>query len=627
MTRPPAAPPVSPAPWAATAWLGFVVLVAAVLYAPALDVGYLADDVYQIALLEGVAGSRAPWALYSLYPLDPAGTAEHVARGSLPWWTVPDFRFVQVRPLSSLLLALDHAVWPRAATVHHVHSMLWLGGTLVAAHVLLRRATTPWIAATALLAYAVDETFGWTVAWLANRCAMVSATFAFAALAVHLRSVHEPSGRRRLVELSLWLLAFAAGEYALCGAAYGVAHALVGRAGPWRERLLALAPVALALAVFAALSVVLHAGVHGATSYVDPIDHPGPFVLACLDRVPRMLGEVFLAIPGESDRLLFRYEDTWLPGAIAALSSQSGATGVIDAHGRFVLLVVVAVGLPTWALARRELTAPERRAVAWTTLGSLGALVPLAAILPSTRALALAALGPAVFVASVAVAAARALRARPRTTRARLRAAALGVVTLALLGQHLVADAVWARIQIAGIRSTGRSYQRFHDGVPGALVRARHVVVLAAPGLVTGLHGAWIMHLMGRPAARTWHALTLGERRLLVRRSDARTLELSTIDQVMHDQPQETLFRPPPEGLHQGDAIDVGLFRAKVVHERPPQGPASVQFVFDRSLEHDDLVFLVSGPQGLERFTVPAVGRAVLVAPAVLPGNEPHGGR
>ena len=91
----------------AWAWLGFVVLVAVVVYWPAVHAGFLADDVYQIALVDGLLGPRSPWSLYTLFPADPQDIAAHVERGSLPWWTSPDFRFVQVRPLSSLLLALE----------------------------------------------------------------------------------------------------------------------------------------------------------------------------------------------------------------------------------------------------------------------------------------------------------------------------------------------------------------------------------------------------------------------------------------------------------------------------------------------------------------------------------------
>ena len=214
-----------------------------------------------IALVDGVAGERGALGLYSLYPEGAAGVAEHVRRGSLPWWTVEEFRFVQVRPLSSLLLWVDHAVWPKDGVVHHLHSLGWLAAALLAAYGLLRRVTTPVIAGVSLLVYAVDETFGWTTAWLANRCAMVAAAFSFGALAVHLRraSGGEQSGTRDAwLEGALWGLAFAAGEYALCGMAYALAYALVGRSdGAWRVRARALVPVGVAFVGFATASAVL----------------------------------------------------------------------------------------------------------------------------------------------------------------------------------------------------------------------------------------------------------------------------------------------------------------------------------------------------------------------------------
>ena len=66
----------------------------------------------------------------------------------------------------------------------------------------------------------------------------------------------------------------------------------------------------------------------------------------------------------------------------------------------------------------------------------------------------------------------------------------------------------------------------------------------------------------------------------------------------------------------------MGIFRAKVVGERKEGGVVAVRFVFDRSLEDPALVFLVGGPEGLGRFELPAVGKAVAVAAPVLPGQR-----
>jgi hypothetical protein len=82
------------------------------------------------------------------------------------------------------------------------------------------------------------------------------------------------------------------------------------------------------------------------------------------------------------------------------------------------------------------------------------------------------------------------------------------------------------------------------------------------------------------------------------------------------------LFRPPPEGLHVRDEVDAGVFRAMVVNERKDGGVVAVRFVFERELEDPEQVFLVGGPEGLGRFELPAIGKAVAVAAPVLPGQR-----
>ena len=123
-----------------------IAIVCGVLYLPGLDAGFLADDLFQISMLEERMGSYSIAHLYAFAPGDAASNAAHVQRGSLPWWTHPTFRFVMVRPLSSLLLAFDHAVFPRQAYAAHVHSALWFAAVLGSGYALLRRLLGPWIA-------------------------------------------------------------------------------------------------------------------------------------------------------------------------------------------------------------------------------------------------------------------------------------------------------------------------------------------------------------------------------------------------------------------------------------------------------------------------------------------------
>ena len=83
--------------------LAIVTIAIAVLW-PAVRVGLLADDLFQLAYADGLYGPKSPLGLYFFAFEDPAATAVHAARGSLPWWTVPEFRFAHLRPLASLSL-------------------------------------------------------------------------------------------------------------------------------------------------------------------------------------------------------------------------------------------------------------------------------------------------------------------------------------------------------------------------------------------------------------------------------------------------------------------------------------------------------------------------------------------
>lgn len=607
----------------AIGWLAAVGLLTAILYWPAMRLGFLADDLFQISVIEGLFDGDPWFGLYLFALEDPETTASHVARGSLPWWTIPDFRFAHLRPLSSLLIAFDHAMWPRDAFVHHLHSLAWLWVVLGAAYLLLCKASTRALAALALAVFAIDETVSWTVGWLANRCAMVSAAFVFAAMAAHLRRVEDRRSRWVWVELGLWALAFAGGEYATCGVAYVLAHTFVGRRDPWARRLRALGPALGALACFATAYVWMGAGVSGAAVYVDPIADPIAFLQILLERIPLMLGEAWLGMPGETWRLYERLEEAGLASFLFGGRDTIDAHQSMRVHAQFAVLAVASLAVPAWLLARPWLRAVERRVVAWTALGSVGALVPIAAIPPLSRSLLLAAFGPAVLVGALAVAAARAWTPGPRAFSVRVRASVLTIMAAGLFIRHTAIDALWVRRNLAGLDRTRQAYHAFYRNPRMRILDLddKHVVVLTAPGLVTGMHGLSAMNLFGsRPAS--WHVLSMGQRSHLVRRHGVDALELSSVATAMHTQHQEMLFRPPSAALRRGDVIDVGIFRAEVVHEREDAGPDAILFTFARPLDDPDLVFLVIGSGGLERFALPPPGRPVALAPPELPSDS-----
>ncbi|MCR9166488.1 MAG: hypothetical protein ACE37F_31880 [Nannocystaceae bacterium] len=600
---------------------GLVALVCAVLYVPGLDAGYLADDLFQISMLEERMGSYSIAHLYAFAPGDAETNAAHVQRGSLPWWTHPEFRFVMVRPLSSLLLTLDHFVAPRNAYVHHLHSALWFGGVLVMGYVLLRRVLGQWIAVVAVASFAVDETMTWMIAWLANRCALVCTVFAFTALWVHIRASRDPGafrGRGQWLELVLWLGAFAGGEYAVGGVAYLGGYMLLGERRDWKVRVASLWPAAVALLAFVVAYIVLGGGVYGGTTYVDPFRETGQFFSVMGHRVPRMAGEVWANWAGESERFWMRYADSGLSERV--MPSHIDDLGVqAYRHGAFAIATSLAWVVPTWLLARRFWSEDERRAIRWIVLGSVFALLPISAIPPATRALMLPNFGAAAFVGAALVAFVRALRGGTMLSRV-----GLGMMALVIGNLHFVREFGYTREHLDAILGAQRAYAQYYRNEAFAQLdlRGKHVVVVSTPGLVTGIHGVSMMHVLGMQAPKTWHVLGIGPRPYTLRRIGERKLELSSVGGAMHQTPQEVLFRNAYDALGKGDRVDAGLFVAEVLNDRNGTGPGSVLFEFRWPLDDPRIVVLEVGPEGLRPFALPEPGTVKPLSPPALPNAD-----
>jgi hypothetical protein len=600
-----------------------VVILCLWIYCPVLHVGYLADDLYQIALVEGLFGPHAPWDLYTFADGDAATNAEQAARGTLPWWTASQFRYSMLRPLASLLVSIDHWLFPRDAVVHHVHGLLWLFACLWIAHRMLVRHVGDRVALLAVVSFAIDETNVWMVAWIANRCTLVSLLFALLALHRHHRARAAGRGlRAQGVELLLWVLAFAGGEYAVGGIAYLFAYEIAMGTGGTRARLVALVPGFAVALVYAVVYVLGDHGVYGATMYIDPVHDLGAFFGSAGERIGRMAGEVWTQMAGEAEIFRIRYGHT---GLVDRVMPPDGSDVVTQAwrHARFAVLTSVALVSVAWLFARRCWTDTERRVARWMVLGSTLSLVPIAAIPPASRALMFANFGAAVFMALVVAAAGRAWRRRSVASDARswvfrgvVTAAALGLVYL-----HLLREAVYAAQKVNAFVAVKSKYDGFYGASEFSRIDLddKHVLVVAAPGLVTGIHGLSVLRLMKEKRPHSWHVLAMGPRPYLVRGIDDRSFELSSVGGAMQTGPQEILFRARADALGVGDVVDVGLFEARVTHAHEGVGPTAIVFTLDRSLQDASVVWLEVGPEGLRRFAHPPPGKTVVIKPPALP--------
>ncbi|WP_437617348.1 hypothetical protein [Sorangium sp. So ce1151] len=111
-------------------WLGHphffraVLLLAAVLAAPSIAVGFYADDYHFFAFLSKRYPGSPPWYdLYRFFTGDARTAQALIEMSGVPWWTDPEVRIHLVRPLASALLALQRALFGDAPLPYHLVGM------------------------------------------------------------------------------------------------------------------------------------------------------------------------------------------------------------------------------------------------------------------------------------------------------------------------------------------------------------------------------------------------------------------------------------------------------------------------------------------------------------------------
>jgi hypothetical protein len=174
--------------------LALVILFGLLLQVPSLFLGFYADDyVHRLALGEQrELMPMRPWSLYDF------GTRAEWARfeaaeGAFPWWTSPDWKVRFFRPLTSLTLWLDHAVWGERASGSHLTSLVLYALLLALVHRTFRllglaRRT----ALLGLLLFELSDASVIPVGWIANRNSLLEALFATGALVMLFRAPGVP---------------------------------------------------------------------------------------------------------------------------------------------------------------------------------------------------------------------------------------------------------------------------------------------------------------------------------------------------------------------------------------------------------------------------------------------------
>ena len=583
-----------------------VFALALLLVLPSVWFGFFADDVLQIAQLERWSVNPAgPLDLYSFVPRDRAMVTSLRQAGFLPYFAPPGLQIAFWRPLSSALMALDHAAFGRAAVFYHLHTLVWYAALLLIAIAILRRMLPSGLATLAAVIFCLDGAHVLPAVWIAARNGTVACVFGFLAFAAHRRWRTDGWRTGAFVAPAMAALALAAGETGLAALAYLVAWEIVERRpGRWR----ALAPTRALVAAYLVFYGATGAGAHQSGAYLDPFRDPLGAVRALPQRIFLLAGGLLVAASIDLAAV-----DGRLAGPLAIVG------------------VPIALGVLVWLRGALLRMPPEEaravRAFAWGAAASLLAGTPA---LPGARVLLAASLGASVVIAALLRDAWQVFRARGAKALALIGLVGLGAPNVALAPLALAGNVFFVGHLIAVSRRMSR------EAEIAAPVPAR-VVILALDDLLPmnlwesrafelGLDSDQLRAIVaalprggaGLPLPDRFGylgstVLSLSPAPQRLRRLAPDTLELSTSKGTLLDGIWTATLRAPSLPLPRGTAIALDGFSAKVREDRDGR-PTRVAFRFDRPLDDPSLVFLTMVGGRLRRVFVPPLGQEVPIS-------------
>jgi len=561
----------------------WIALVAALFVAPAVNIGFTADDhilaarIGDTSAFEGFAATR--WDLFVFVSGDPSQRERLLAGGTFAWWVAPGYKLAFLRPLSSATHVLDFVLWPRVPALMMIHSIAWLVTLLTIVHAVLRRFHAPVVAGLALLLYAIDDARGPAVGYLSNRNALLMASFGLAALWAHDRARRDDWSPGRWLGPLSFGIGLLAGEGTVAVLAYLFAHACFVDPGDLRARVRAFVPYVGVLLAWAFVYKALGYGSHGSGIYVEPADDPLAFAVTALERIPVLL---FGQLGGP-------WSDFWMGYPVDVAR---------------VVWVLAWIGLAVFAWWCRPLLRADPVARMWA-LGSVLACVPIAGTFPADRLLAIVGVGAMALVAQTL----HGYLVGDRPGAAPVRRGGLARVVFAgLVLAHLVLAPLLLPIRSRSMVTVEESLAMFDAAVPDdPTITARTVVVVLAPndGLVSYLPVTRAQQ--GRAAPARIRLLASATSSTLVERTGPRTLVVEPVGGLLST-PGERMLRSEHLPFTAGDTVALPDMRVVVETITADARPHRVRFEFASDLDDPSFLWLRWDVLGFVPWTPPAIG-------------------
>ncbi|MFI5307000.1 MAG: hypothetical protein ACHQ53_06600 [Polyangiales bacterium] len=563
-------------------------LMAVALCVPSVFLGFHLDDCVARYIYSDLPGAHRLLSVYrggfGLANGIPSDNHWQIEAGYAPWWIYDQLRLALFRPISTFSLMLDMRLWPSSAFLMHAHSLAWLALFVLMTGRLYRAVLAPAAAGLAATLLAFDHTHGFEVGYIANRYALLTATFGVMALDQHVRSRTQEGSLGRWLGPLFYVLALLCGESALSAAAYVFAYALLCETGPWLRRALSCWPYAVLTVLWRAGYNLAGYGATGSGPYVDPAREPLHFFTLLLERGPILLLGQFFGPPAE----------------VYTVASPHAARLMLVAA-----LVLGALLVPIfWPLLRRD------RCARFFAVGALCSLVPAAGTYPHNRSLIFASIGALALLAQLW-----------QLYAVELYGAALSVGQLfssklggVVLGGHLLLSPLLLPFASCGVVLLS-PIQHAGDDV-GDEVAGRDVVFVTAPDYLAVKVVQIVKRVEHKPLPRRWRALSFGPQRVGVMRTDDRTLELDYEGGILGS-PFMELYRDRRLPMQVGERVELVGLSIEVLALTPDGRAQRARFRFDRPLEADSFRHYYYDGSRFVPWTPPAIG-----AHALLPGAQ-----
>ena len=280
--------------------------------------------------------------------------------GLMHWWTQPDYRASNWRPLDSFTHWLDYRLWPDWPVLIHAHSVFWFAAIVLLVTLLYKRLLEPaWVAGLAALMYLLDDSNYLPALWIANRCLLSSLVMALLSLIAYHKWRSTGSAKCAVLSNVFLLACLLASEAGVAAFAFIFAYAVALERGTFLKRALSLLPATAVIIAWRTVYNALGNGAFGSGFVIDPVREPLSFAAALFERGPILLFAQLGGLPSETYSFI---RPSYRPYLLA---------------GAYIFLILVLIVL--FPLLRRD-----RLARFWF-LAMLLATVPICATLPMNR--------------------------------------------------------------------------------------------------------------------------------------------------------------------------------------------------------------------------------------------------